>query len=46
MVKIAITGVAGMIGSHLLDSLLSNGKHQVIGVDNLSFGSMKNISHN
>ena len=46
MGKIMITGVAGMIGSHLLDSLLSNGKHQVIGVDDLSFGSMKNISHN
>jgi len=39
-----ITGVCGLIGSHLADELLSRG-HQVMGVDNLSFGNMDNISN-
>jgi UDP-glucose 4-epimerase len=43
--KILITGVAGFLGSHLLDKLLSNG-HSVIGIDNLSMGKLENISHN
>lgn len=42
---ILITGVAGMIGSHLLDSLLIKG-YNIIGIDNLSFGSISNIKHN
>ena len=41
--KIMVTGVCGLIGSHLTDELLSRG-HQVIGIDNLSFGNMDNIS--
>ncbi len=40
--RILITGVCGMIGSHLLDKLLKNGEN-VVGVDNLSFGRMENI---
>ena len=43
--KILVTGVAGMIGSHLLDELLKK-NYEVIGIDNLSFGSFKNIEHN
>lgn len=43
--KILITGVAGMIGSHLLDELLRK-NYEIIGIDNLSFGSIKNIEHN
>jgi len=43
--KIGMTGVAGFIGSNLADALLRGG-HQVVGVDNLSMGSMRNISHN
>ena len=42
--KILITGVAGLIGSHLLDSLLDLG-HTVIGIDDFSFGSIENIKH-
>lgn len=42
MKKILITGVAGLIGSHLLDELIET-DHQVIGVDNLSFGKIENI---
>ena len=44
--KILVTGVAGMIGSHLLDTLLENGGYSVIGLDNLSFGKLDNIEHN
>ena len=42
--KILVTGVAGFLGSHLLDKLLLEG-HQVIGIDNLSMGKLENISH-
>ncbi|MDP8236339.1 MAG: GDP-mannose 4,6-dehydratase [Candidatus Erginobacter occultus] len=42
--QILITGVAGMIGSHLLDSLLESRNYRVIGLDNLSFGKLKNIT--
>jgi UDP-glucose 4-epimerase len=42
--NVLITGVAGMIGSHLLDDLLNRG-YTVIGLDDLSFGSADNIAH-
>jgi UDP-glucose 4-epimerase len=41
--KILVTGVAGFLGSHLLDKLLRSG-HQVIGIDNLSMGTLANIA--
>ena len=34
--QILVTGVGGLIGSHLADELLSQG-HTVIGIDNFSF---------
>ena len=37
--KILVTGAAGLIGSHLCDTLLELG-HEVCGIDNLSFASM------
>ncbi|KKN36894.1 hypothetical protein LCGC14_0769040 [marine sediment metagenome] len=40
--RILITGVAGLLGSHLADGLLMRG-HDVFGIDNLSFGSMDNL---
>jgi UDP-glucose 4-epimerase len=43
--KVLVTGVAGFLGSHLLDKLLASG-HEVIGIDNLSMGKLENISHN
>lgn len=43
--KILVTGVAGFLGSHLLDKLLTSG-HQVIGIDNLSMGKLENIAEN
>ena len=46
MKKVLITGVAGMIGSHLLDELLKTKKYNVIGIDNFSFGKLNNIGHN
>lgn len=46
MKKVLITGVAGMIGSHLLDKLLETKKYKVIGIDNFSFGKLDNIGHN
>jgi len=39
-----ITGAAGFIGSHLAEELLKRGEW-VLGLDNLSSGSVKNISH-
>ncbi len=38
-----ITGVAGFLGSNLLDKLIKQG-HQVIGIDNLSKGKLENLS--
>lgn len=42
-IKIMITGVAGMIGSHFLDKVLASAKYEVVGVDNLSVGKIENI---
>ena len=42
--KILITGVAGFLGSHLLDRVLADG-HTVVGIDNLSMGSRANLVH-
>jgi UDP-glucose 4-epimerase len=39
-----VTGGAGFIGSHLVDSLLSLG-HQVIVLDNFGTGRMENLEH-
>jgi UDP-glucose 4-epimerase len=41
--NIIITGVCGLIGSHLADELLIKG-HQITGIDDLSFGNINNIS--
>jgi nucleoside-diphosphate-sugar epimerase len=43
-VRALITGGAGFIGSHLSEALLGAG-HQVLILDNLSTGSIDNISH-
>jgi len=43
-VQALITGGAGFIGSHLSERLLDEG-HQVLVLDNLSTGSIDNISH-
>ncbi len=42
--NILITGGAGFIGSHLCDRLLSEG-HTLTVVDNLTLGTLDNISH-
>jgi dTDP-glucose 4,6-dehydratase len=42
--RILITGVAGFLGSHLGDRLLSEG-HEVVGLDNFITGSRDNIAH-
>ena len=42
--KVIVTGGAGFIGSHLVDSLLED-KHEVIILDNLSTGRLENINH-
>jgi UDP-glucuronate decarboxylase len=40
--KILLTGAAGFLGSHLSQRLVLEG-HQVIGIDDLSTGSMQNL---
>jgi UDP-glucose 4-epimerase len=43
MEKILVTGAAGFIGSHLSELFVQRG-YQVIGLDNLSYGSLQNLS--
>ncbi|MFM8717702.1 MAG: NAD-dependent epimerase/dehydratase family protein, partial [Spartobacteria bacterium] len=37
-----VTGALGFIGSHLVDALLADG-HEVLGIDDLSTGRLKNL---
>ena len=40
--RVLVTGCAGLIGSHLVDELIVSG-YEVVGIDNLSYGSLKNL---
>ena len=42
--RVVVTGGAGFLGSHLCDRLLAEG-HDVIAVDNLLTGNLRNIAH-
>ena len=42
--KILLTGAAGFLGSHLTSKLLNSG-HDVIGIDDLSTGSLENLKN-
>jgi dTDP-glucose 4,6-dehydratase len=44
MKRILITGAAGFLGSHLCDRFINDG-YNVIGMDNLITGNIKNIEH-
>lgn len=44
MKKVLVTGGAGFIGSHLCDVLYKKG-YDIVVIDNLSLGKMKNIEH-
>ena len=43
MGNILVTGAAGFIGSHLSELLIQKG-YKVIGLDNLSYGILQNLS--
>ena len=45
MKKLLITGIAGMLGSHLLDKLVEL-EYDIVGIDNLVVGKLANIRHN
>lgn len=42
--KVLLTGAAGFLGSHISDALISQG-HSVLGLDDLSTGSLSNLQH-
>jgi dTDP-glucose 4,6-dehydratase len=42
--RVAITGAAGFLGSHLADRFLADG-HEVVGLDNFLTGRPANIAH-
>lgn len=42
--RILVTGAAGFMGSHLVDSLIAMGGHDVYGVDDLSGGYTRNVN--
>lgn len=42
--RILVTGAAGFMGSHLVDSLVNLQKHQVFAIDDLSGGYKSNIN--
>ena len=43
MRRVGVTGAAGFISSHLCERLVNEG-YEVVGVDDLSYGSMANLS--
>jgi UDP-glucuronate decarboxylase len=43
--KVLITGAAGFLGSHLVEKYLLEG-HEVVGIDDLSTGSLSNLEAN
>jgi dTDP-glucose 4,6-dehydratase len=44
MKRVLITGAAGFLGSHLCDRFIKEG-YEVVGMDNLVTGDLKNIEH-
>lgn len=44
MKRVLITGAAGFLGSHLCDRFIHEG-YQVVGMDNLITGNIKNLEH-
>ncbi|MBN1878537.1 SDR family oxidoreductase [bacterium] len=45
MIRYLVTGAAGFIGSHLVESLLTLPNTEIIAIDNLITGNLNNLKH-
>lgn len=41
---VMVTGAAGLIGSHLIDNILNTARYHVLGIDDLSYGRLTNLT--
>lgn len=44
--KVFVSGIAGFLGSHIAESFLKSGGHEVVGIDNMLGGYRDNVPQN